>query len=127
MPKEYSYTICHVTIWRGRHIIFNEYVFLNPSETPQDPNQTPEIVVHYFNALKERFEGLYSATIVATTKIHTSGGRIRAQRLRGFDYELHKCPIHPEEKGAWCKICGAQMFRIVVINNFNQLIRGYKT
>jgi len=124
IPKEYSYTICHVTIRRGDHIIFNEYVFLNPSETPQNPDETPEVVIRYFQMLQQNFSGLYGATIAATTRIHTSGSQIKAQRLRGFDYVLHKCPTHADEKGAWCRKCGTQLFRIVVVNNLNHYKRG---
>jgi len=125
MPKEYSYSVCHVTISRGNQVLFNEYVFLNPDETPEDSDETPEVVIRCFNALKERFEGMHATTVYATTRIHSKGGRIKAQRLRGFDYALHKCPKHPEEKGAWCPKCGAQLFRIVVVNNLNFRKRGY--
>lgn len=125
IPKEYPYSICHVTISRGDQILFNQYVFLNPDETPDDPDETPEVVIRCFNALKERFEGMHAATVYATTRINSKGGQIKAQRLRGFDFELHKCPKHSEEKGAWCPKCGAQLFRIVVINNINHLGRGY--
>jgi len=113
----YYYAVCHVTIYKGEHILFNEYVLLNPEEAVSDPNQPPQYVIQMFEALKREFAGLHQATIAASLLINANGAPVRAQRFKGFDVVLHKCPEHENAKGAWCQFCGRRLFRIVIRHN----------
>jgi len=131
IPVEYCYCVCHIIIRVGERVIFNEYVFLNPKETPNDPDEMPEAVTRHFKMFKKAFAAetksnyLNSATVWASTRVHCQGQQIKHQRFRGFNYAFFQCPDHPDITGAWCPHCGAQLLRILIENDYIARPRGY--
>lgn len=113
-PEGRYYTVYLVTIVKKQKAIFQGHVLLNRQEDEST-------IINRFEALKKGFGGLYDATVHVTTQ--PLGEVIRAQRFYGFNVVLYKCltPGHEKEKGAFCRLCGKRLFRIVIAYDPNRL------